>query len=310
MFSFKEIHGVLPVLHTPFNMLDEIDESILVREVEWVIAQGADGVATGMVSELLRISPSERMRLHEVVCNAGINLGCLIVLSTGSESSKQSIEYTKHAESLGADAVMVNPPFTTALDDDALYSHYAMILDSTNIPLIVQDASGYIGKALSLEIQIKLLNNYGKRVYFKPEAVPIGQRLSTFMALTEGKARVFEGSGGAALVDTYSRGVVGTMPGADTTWSIVALWNALKRDDLELVNAISGPLANLINLEYSIDSYIAIEKYLLRKQGIFVNELVREPVGYRLDNKTREHVDRIFQDLFRTVHKTNFASIA
>jgi 4-hydroxy-tetrahydrodipicolinate synthase len=237
-------------------------------------------------------------------------LGCLIVLSTGSESSKQSIEYTKHAESLGADAVMVNPPFTTALDDDALYSHYAMILDSTNIPLIVQDASGYIGKALSLEIQIKLLNNYGKRVYFKPEAVPIGQRLSTFMALTEGKARVFEGSGGAALVDTYSRGVVGTMPGADTTWSIVALWNALKRDDLELVNAISGPLANLINLEYSIDSYIAIEKYLLRKQGIFVNELVREPVGYRLDNKTREHVDRIFQDLFRSVHKTNFASIA
>jgi hypothetical protein len=41
-----------------------------------------------------------------------------------------------------------------------------------------------------------------------------------------------------------------------------------------------------------------------------VNELVREPVGYRLDNKTREHVDRIFQDLFRSVHKTNFASIA
>jgi 4-hydroxy-tetrahydrodipicolinate synthase len=298
------------VLHTPFTLLDEIDESILEREVEWVIAQGADGVATGMVSELLRLSPSERMRLHEIVCRVGIDLGCLIVLSTGSESSKQSIEYTKQAESLGADAVMVNPPFTTSLGDDALYSHYAKILDSTNIQLIVQDASGYIGKPLSLELQIKLLNNYGKRVYFKPEAVPIGQRLSTFMTLTDGAARVFEGSGGAALVDTYSRGVVGTMPGADTTWSIVALWKALKCEDLELVNAISGPLANLINLEYSIDSYIAIEKYLLKKQGIFENELVREPVGYRLDNKTREHVDRIFQDLFRSVHKTNFASIA
>lgn len=308
MKRFREVHGVLPVLHTPFNLNDEIDESILVREVEWIFAQGADGVATGMVSELLRISPLERMNLHETVCNAAIKLGCLIVLSTGSESSKQSIIFTKAAEIQGADAVMVNPPFTTALGDEALYRHYSSILDATEIPLVVQDASGYVGKPLSLELQIRLLENYGKRVYFKPEAVPIGQRLSNFMDATDGKARVFEGSGGAALIDTYSRGVVGTMPGADTTWSIVALWEALQKGNIELADAISGPLANLLNLEHSIDSYIAIEKYLMKKQGVFENELVRQPVEYRIDKSTRDYVDRLFEALFRSVYHHEFSA--
>ena len=64
MKRFREIHGVLPVLHTPFNLNDEIDESILVREVEWIFAQGADGVATGMVSELLRISKAAHTAKH------------------------------------------------------------------------------------------------------------------------------------------------------------------------------------------------------------------------------------------------------
>lgn len=294
MSSFKEVSGVLPVLQTPFNSENEIDEATLEREVRWILEQGADGITTGMVSEILKLSPSERMNLHEIVSGITNENEALTVFSAGSESTKQSILYTKHAEECRADAVMVNPPLTTSLGDEDLYRHYASILDSTEIPLIVQDASGYVGRPLSLDLQVKLFDNYEERVYFKPEAVPIGQRLTIFMKATSGRARVFEGSGGGALVDTFHRGLVGTMPGADLTWALVALWKALSVGDWEQVDLIAGPLANLLSFEHSLDAYLVIEKYLLVKQGIFTNSQLREPVGYHLDNQTRANVDRLF----------------
>jgi dihydrodipicolinate synthase/N-acetylneuraminate lyase len=298
MKSRKLVRGVLPVLQTPFNSSDEIEKKVLQREISWVMGQGADGVTTGMVSEILRLSSAERMTLHEIVSESAKTLGGIVVLSAGGESTKQSIIYAKHAEACDADAVMVNPPITTALGEEELYCYYAAILDATEIPMIVQDASGYIGKPLSLNLQIKLLDNYGLRVYFKPEAVPIGPRLSIFMEASAGRARVFEGSGGGALVDTFQRGIVGTMPGADTAWALVALWKALGMGNWDLIDLITGPLANLISLEHSLDAYLAIEKYLLVKQEIFINERVREPVGYRLDAQTRANVDRLYRLLY------------
>lgn len=298
MSSYKEVHGVLPVLQTPFNALDEIDAEVLQREVNWVIGHGAEGVTTGMVTEILKLSPTERMQLHEVVTETTNQLGVISVLSTGSESTKQSILFTKHAQSCSASAAMVNPPLTTSLGDEELYAYYASILDVTQIPVIVQDASGYIGRPLSIELQVRLLDSYGSRVYFKPEAVPIGPRLSKFLEATDGRARVFEGSGGGALIDTYKRGVVGTMPGADLTWALVALWKALKAGEWDRVDLISGPLASLISMEHSIDAYLAIEKYLLVKQGVFTSARLRQPVGYRMDAQTQVNVDRLF-DLLR-----------
>ena len=294
MSPYKEVQGVLPVLQTPFDSKDEIDKEILQREVKWVLEQGADGVTTGMVSEILRLSPVERMHLHEIVSETTNEKNALTVLSAGSESLKQSILYAKHAETCKADAVMVNPPLTTSLGEEDLYAYYCSILDATEIPMIIQDASGYIGRPLSIELQVKLLDTYGARVYFKPEAVPIGPRLTIFMEATGGRARVFEGSGGGALIDTFQRGLVGTMPGADLTWVLVALWKALQAGDWNLVDLIGGPLANLISLEHSIDAYLAIEKYLLVKQDIFTNARVRQPVGYHMDDRTRENVDRLF----------------
>jgi dihydrodipicolinate synthase/N-acetylneuraminate lyase len=305
MSSRREIRGVLPVLSTPFNLVDEIDDEILRAEISWVMGQGADGVTTGMVSEILRISSKERMQLHEKVAGATLDLGGLVVLSAGAESTKHAIEYVKHAETCHADAAMVNPPISTSLGDEEIFGHYSSILDATEIAVIVQDASGYVGRPLAIDVQIKLLNNYGERVYFKPEAVPIGPRLATFMDATGGEARVFEGTGGAALVETFQNGVVGTMPGADLTWVVVALWEALKTDNWNQVDLLSGPLANLVNLQHSLDAYLAVEKHLLVRQGIFTSERVREPVSYRLTDRTRREVDRLFDLLHARVFATH-----
>ncbi|MBC7464233.1 MAG: dihydrodipicolinate synthase family protein [Actinobacteria bacterium] len=302
MSNFKNLHGVLPVLHTPFDEQEEIDRPILHKEIAWLHGLGVDGVTTGMVTEILKLSPAERMSLHEIIAESSVPLGLITVLSAGAESTKQAIAYAKHAQSIQADAVMVNPPLSTSLSENDLYGYYAAIFNATDIPLIVQDASGYVGRPVSLELQVKLLNDFGSRIYFKPEAVPIGPRLSLFLEATNGQARVLEGSGGGALIDTHQRGVVGTMPGADNAWALVALWRALEAGNFDLADRISGPLVNIIALEFSLDAYLAIEKYFMRKQGIFINEIVRQPFGFRLDEKTKLRLDRLFDLLHASVY--------
>jgi 4-hydroxy-tetrahydrodipicolinate synthase len=192
---------------------------------------------------------------------------------------------------------MAIPPVSVALGEDELIRYYQRIINATALPVIVQDASGYVGRPMSIALQARLMREFGgpQKVMFKPEATPIGPRLSALRDATDGKARIFEGTGGIALVDSFRRGIVGTMPGADLIRAIVALWRALVAGDDRRAYQISLPVSSLISMLSSLDGFLAVEKYLLVKQGIFRNTLVRGPVGYTLDEETRREVDRLFK---------------
>lgn len=293
----SELAGVFPVFQTPFDADDSVDAAVLGAEIEWMYGHGIDGIVMAMVSEVIRLSDFERRELAELACRLGGSHGPVVV-SVGAESTPVAVGLARHAEEVGAAAVMAIPPMSVALADDELFGYYRALLDAIDIPVIVQDASGYVGRPMSIGMQADLLDAHPERVLFKPEAIPIGPRLTELREATGGAARVFEGSGGISLVDSYRRGIAGTMPGAEVCWAIVALWKALTNGDQELIDAINGPLSSLISLQTSLDSFIAVEKHLLVRQGVFSSARVRGPVGYRLDPETAAEVDRVF-DLLR-----------
>lgn len=300
--THRSLTGVLPVVQTPFAPDGSIDLNGLESELAWMFAQGVSGAVTGMVSETLRLSESERRDLARVVCEGCAAADRVAIISSGAESTYHAVRFAAHARELGADAVMVIPPTTVALGDDELFGYYGAILDAIDIPVIVQDASGYIGQPLTIELQTRLLGVYGDRVLYKPEAAPIGPRLSQLRDATGGKARVFEGSGGAAVLDSYRRGIVGTMPGTEVCWAVQALWEACERGDWDTAYRISGPLALLVAMEVSVEAYVSIEKHLLVRQGVFNSAAVREPVGYTFDADTKAEVDRLFDRLAEAVN--------
>lgn len=287
------LSGVFPVFQTPFRDDDSIDRDMLEHEIRWMDEHGVNGIVMAMVSETLRLSGEERRRLAEMACDIGLAYGPVIV-SVGAESTKVAVEYALHAQGVGASALMAIPPTTVPCLDDQLADYYRSLLDATEVPLVIQDASGYVGRPMSIGLQARLLDEYRGRVLFKPEAVPIGPRLTELRESTEGAARVFEGSGGIALVDSYRRGIVGTMPGAEVCWAIVALWDALETGDEARINAINGPLTALVSMQSGLDGFIAVEKHLLVRQGVFESARVRGPVGFRLDPETTTEVDRLF----------------
>ncbi|MCX5661682.1 MAG: dihydrodipicolinate synthase family protein [Planctomycetota bacterium] len=298
--SKKEIAGVLSVFQTPYHADESIDAATLEKEIHWIYDHGADGIVMAMVSETLRLSTEERHELAKLACKYGNKRG-VVVISCGAESSILAERFAKQAQDVGADALMAIPPVSIGVGEAELLSYYRRILEAVKIPLVVQDASGYVGRPMPIAMQARLLEEYGDRILYKPEANPIGPRLSDLRDATGGKARVFEGTGGIALVDSYRRGVVGTMPGAEIIFALVALWRALEAGDEKRIYQLSFPISSLIAVQTSLDAFLAVEKYLLVKQGIFKNTHVRGPVGYKLDEETRHEVDRLFDLITQAV---------
>ena len=298
-----KLTGVFNVLQTPLTETDEIDEAVFAREIEWLLECGIDGAVLAMVSEVLRFSAEDRRKQWQLVLRL-IDGRIPVVASVGAESTYIATSLAKWAEIDGAAAVMATPPSAFATLSNEIKDYYVAIIESVKIPVIVQDASNYLGQPLDISLYVDLIDKYGaERVQFKPEAKPVKERLEMLRDASGGRALVFEGQGGVDLLDTYPIGIVGTMPGAEVPWALVALFKALKEDNWDRARSIHTPLAKLISYQTTLDAYVAVEKYLLVKQGIFTSARQRGPVGFILTNEMKLEIDVAFDQLKAAVDK-------
>lgn len=290
------LSGVLPVLHMPYLEDFSIDYDVLAAEIDYAFACGAQGITFALASEMLRLTGEERLRVAEFLVGSSQGRGPVII-SIGAESNYAAVRFARHAEEVGATALMAIPPLATPLDEAQLRGYFGAILQATSIPLVVQDASAYVGQAMSTDFQISLWREWGDRVAFKPEAAPVGPVISALRRATGGEAIILEGSGGSMLVENFRRGLSGTMPGTDLLDGVLALWGALESNDEDRVYAIGPLLGSILALASGLDGYIAIEKHLMVRHGIFKNTLARLPVSFSLDQAAAAELDRLWTRL-------------
>lgn len=297
----NQLKGVFNVVSIPLNNEDQIDQSVLKKEIDWLIKCGCDGLVLAMVSEVLRFSAQERRVMWQKTLEYLQGRKPLVV-SVGAESSAIAVELAKQAAFDGAAAVMATPPSAFKATASEVKKYYQSIIEAVDIPTIVQDASNYLGEPIQLETYVELIDKYGEnRVQFKPEAKPVAQRLDQLNKLSSNRAKVFEGQGGVDLLQTHPLGVKGSMPGAEIPWAIIELWRSLEQGNLDKAKQIHQPVARLVALQTSLDAYIAVEKYLLVKQGVFINTNQRGPVGFKLDKQTTESIEAAYEDLTKVV---------
>lgn len=298
--------GVLPIAHTPFHDDDSIDWDSLRRQIDWAYLVGANGFGTGMVSELLRLTVDERLELTNRLAEFSAGRGAFFA-GVGSESIAQSRQYAVAAERAGAQAVMAIPPIATRLPPTAVRDYFVAIAEAISLPVIVQDASGYVGQPIPVSVCTELLTRFGPdKILFKPEASPIGPNLSALRDATGGAARIYEGSGGVCLVDSYRRGITGTMPGMEFLPAVVALWRALQRGDETATYRLYLPLCALVSLQLQagLDGFLAVEKRILQQRGLFRTARRRAPYSWSLDDETTAELDRLLALLDAAVEQS------
>ena len=294
--------GVYCVVQTPLDEKDNIDNDVLKREIDWLITCGVKGLVLAMVSEVMRFTAEERRGQWQSVLKI-INKRVPLIVSVGGESTAIATALARSAQADGATALMATPPASFPATSSEIYTYYSAIIESVKIPLIVQDASNYMGQPLDLQLYGDLIKKYGTdRVQFKPEAKPVKERAAALQEIANGKAKIFEGQSGIDLLDTHPLGLMGTMPGGEIPWAIIKLWDCLENNDLELAQSIHNLVSQLVAFQQNIDGYVAVEKYLLVKQGIFDSARQRGPVRTILSDQVKSDIDKIFDKLVKVVN--------
>jgi 4-hydroxy-tetrahydrodipicolinate synthase len=136
---------------TPFTDDGSIDEATLRSLVSRLVAAGVGGlVPCGSTGEFTTLSSQERERVTEVVAEAAAG-AVPVVPQTGALTTKETVELSKHAEGVGAAAVMVVPPFYEPPGWTDLLEHYETVARAIGIPIMVYNIPAASGTRMTVE---------------------------------------------------------------------------------------------------------------------------------------------------------------
>ena len=133
--------GSIPALITPFKN-QKVDYDSFNKIINHLIENGSNGlVPCGTTGESPTLSHEEHKKIIEETIKINDNR-VPIIAGTGSNNTAEAIDYTRHAESIGADAGLVVTPYYNKPTQEGLYSHFRSIASSVKIPIIIYNIPG------------------------------------------------------------------------------------------------------------------------------------------------------------------------
>lgn len=132
-----KFRGTYTVMITPFDQEGQVDLSVLRRFTEWQIAQGIAGlIPLGSTGEFLSLTDEERHLVARTVIEQADGR-VPVLIGTGAENTHDVIRYSREAETLGADGVMIIPPFYSTPTDDEIFAHYRLVSEAIGLPIML-----------------------------------------------------------------------------------------------------------------------------------------------------------------------------
>ncbi|HWU59873.1 MAG TPA: 4-hydroxy-tetrahydrodipicolinate synthase [Microbacteriaceae bacterium] len=142
---------VLVALVTPFTADGEVDWSDVEKHIDDVITAGCDGIViSGTTGETSTLTDPEKLRLIEVAKDVA-GSRAKIIQAGGSNETAHAMQLYKASEKAGADGVMIVTPYYNKPTQAGVLTHFRMIADSTDLPVILYDIPGRTGIPITYE---------------------------------------------------------------------------------------------------------------------------------------------------------------
>ncbi|GER23737.1 dihydrodipicolinate synthase family protein [Zafaria cholistanensis] len=252
-----ELRGILAAVTTPFtDDASTLDEDALRRQVERLVGAGIHGlVPTGTTGEFTTLSDAEYRRVIELYVEAAAGR-VPVVAGIGSLSTAGAISLARHAEAVGADALMVVPPFYDPLDYPTLKKFLSDVAGAVTLPIVYYNVPGATGITLDAA-QIAELGSIDGLDYLKDtsgDAVTLADLLANrtddIKAFNGWDTLTFFGIASGAEASVW--GTAGLVPEL-----AVEFWNTLaERKDLAAAREQWKPLWALSDFLESVN-YVA-----------------------------------------------------
>ena len=247
MFALDRVSGVLVALATPLNRDGSVDEPSITRLVEHVLAGGVHGLLPlGSTGEGAALDEAARRRVLSAVVEAGA--GRVPVICGVAQASVASVRTEiESAARLGADAVLVAPPFYYPMDQASVLAFYRRIAEDAPVPILVYNIPQFT-KVVVEPATIATLAAQGAVKGVKDSSRDFEYFEGVCIATREVDGfRVFTGSD-SMLVASLAAGASGTICGAANIapdW-VVRVYDDYARGDLAAARAGQDKVYQLV----------------------------------------------------------------
>ena len=141
----KDLRGIYPALPTPMAADGEINYANLRKLVDFVIAQGVDGLYVGgSTSESFLLTEDERKKIAETVLYQAAGR-VKVIVHTGAGGTDAALRLSKHARANGADAISSVPPIYFKYTTEEIIGYYLDLIELSDMPLVVYNIPAFTG---------------------------------------------------------------------------------------------------------------------------------------------------------------------
>lgn len=202
----NEFRGSFTVAITPFTEdLTNIDFSAWYKFLDWQLEEGVPGIIIlGTTGEFLTINNKEREEFVRLTVTH-IKKRIPVLVGTANAHTLNAVRYSKEAEELGADGLMISPPYYYTPTYDEIYNYYKQICESVSIPIMLYNNPFTTNVDMSPKLIANLTKDFEQIRYIK-EASMDTARVFDIINATDGVMNVFAGE---RIVESYLLGAVG-----------------------------------------------------------------------------------------------------
>ncbi len=283
------ISGVIPVAPTTFHDDETLDLDSQSRVMDFLVDAQVDAVCIlANYSEQFSLTDAERDRVADhVLGHVGGRIP--VAVTTSHYSARVAAQRSRRAEQLGADLVMLMPPFfgaTLSADAAAVADYFGTVAAAIDIPIMIQDAP-MSSTRLSAAQLAELARDIPNVQYVKVEMPGTAAKLREVIALA-GSALPgpFDGEESVTLLPDLDAGARGTMPSCSVPDVLAEVVRAYQAGDRERATARWEEYLPLIHFE-NRQCGLRAAKVLLHEGGIITSEATRAPLG-PLPHPTRD----------------------
>ena len=300
--SQKIIGGINPVIAGTFKDDGSLDLDRMGRLIDHEIKIGANGITMfGIATEFHKLTDNERNDLAALLVEKVKNTDVFSVMSVTDHSTEVAVARAKYYESLGADCLMVLPPFFLNPTIEQIKEHIFSILEAVKIPVLVQYAPGETKKLIPVEEMATIEHKYQNAI-FKLEPNPPMDYVRGMLKLAP-KAKILIGYAGLYMLDVMEAGGAGTMPGCSFTEIYLEIERLWKSGDRQAAHELHEKLMKYVRIWMSHPEYIIkVEKVILKKRGIIDSDYCRKP-EWTLTAKDYEDIDNFLAEFSYLLNK-------
>mgnify|MGYP001026924920 CR=1 FL=1 len=291
----KPLRGVFPIVATPFTEAKAVDFDDLAKEVDFLDRCGVHGMVwPQLASEYWLLTKEERFRGMEALDRAMKGRRPALVLGVQAPNTGAMLEYARHAEKLGPDAMIAIPPAEAKTLDDFL-DYYRALARVTKRPIFIQTSGGAKDIDPKVEALVALAREFPNCAYVKEEYPPIIPRMIELARNRPPMRGVFSGNHGRGWMHEMRLGLDGTMPASPLADVYVRVWDLYQAGRREEALEVFSKLLLLINLDGEIPGTL---RYIMKKRGIFKTTVSRLSDA-RLSPEAIEEIEFTFAALKR-----------